>query len=77
MTAPQPPESSHEYDEEEAMRAEADPESALPPMVDTWEMAAAQGAKHANGCFSSTCHGFYGLDQANQKNLVGLSSVGW
>ena len=70
---------SHEDEEEEAAAAAADDYySSAPPCLDTWEMAAARrpAAAHANGCWSSTCHGFYGLDPENQRTLVGTSAVG-
>ena len=72
---------SHEDDDVEAAAAAAatgDYYSSAPPCLDTWEMAAARrpAAAHANGCWSSTCHGFFGLDPENQRTLVGTSAVG-
>ena len=46
------------------------------PCSDTWELAAVKKRSEANGCFSSTCHGFHGLDRDHQKHLAGTSAVG-
>ena len=57
---------SHEDDEEDEPY----------PCFDTWEMAAKKKRTNANGCFSSTCHGFHGLEEHHQRHLCGTSAVG-
>ena len=49
---------------------------APPQCLDTWELAAEKKAAHANGCFSSTCHHFNGLDRSKQWHNCGTGSVG-